>query len=140
MEHHDVFVDTSGFYALWDASDSHHRRAVELQRSLVREGIAFVTTDYILDETATLLNARHSRTAASDFLATMRDTQFVHLVWMQPMMFQKVSLYFESSQDKNWSFTDCFSFCLMRERSLTRAFTTDHHFVQAGFDTLLKQT
>jgi predicted nucleic acid-binding protein len=34
--------------------------------------------------------------------------------------------------------TDCFSFLTMRQRRLTEALTTDHHFVQAGFKVLLK--
>lgn len=36
-------------------------------------------------------------------------------------------------RDKDFSFTDCTSFVLMRELKLREALTTDHHFVQAGF-------
>ena len=36
-------------------------------------------------------------------------------------------------RDKDFSFTDCTSFILMRELKLREALTTDHHFVQAGF-------
>jgi uncharacterized protein len=40
-------------------------------------------------------------------------------------------------QDKEWSFTDCFSFHVMRELKLHRALKSDHHFQQAGFAALL---
>ncbi len=40
--------------------------------------------------------------------------------------------------DKDWSLTDCISFAVMQERSLTEALTSDHHFEQAGFTALLK--
>jgi predicted nucleic acid-binding protein len=40
--------------------------------------------------------------------------------------------------DKEWSLTDCISFVVMGERSLTEALTSDHHFEQAGFTALLK--
>jgi hypothetical protein len=35
--------------------------------------------------------------------------------------------------DKDFSFTDCTSFILMRELKLREALTTDRHFLQAGF-------
>ncbi|PYP86948.1 MAG: hypothetical protein DMF61_12200 [Blastocatellia bacterium AA13] len=41
--------------------------------------------------------------------------------------------------DKEWGITDCISFVVMRERRLTKALTTDRHFQQAGFRTLLRE-
>jgi predicted nucleic acid-binding protein len=46
--------------------------------------------------------------------------------------------YFKQHQDKEWSLVDCVSFVLMRQRGITEALTTDHHFEQAGFVCLLK--
>jgi uncharacterized protein len=40
--------------------------------------------------------------------------------------------------DKEWSFTDCTSFIVMSRMGLADAFTSDHHFEQAGFNILLK--
>ena len=39
--------------------------------------------------------------------------------------------------DKDWGMIDCISFVIMQERNLTEAFTSDHHFEQAGFNVLL---
>jgi predicted nucleic acid-binding protein len=38
-------------------------------------------------------------------------------------------------EDKSFSFTDCTSFVIMKERRIRLALTSDKHFIQAGFDT-----
>ena len=44
---------------------------------------------------------------------------------------------FEARADKEWSLTDCISFVVMTEQRIADALTTDHHFIQAGFNALL---
>jgi hypothetical protein len=39
--------------------------------------------------------------------------------------------------DKEWGLTDCVSFVVMQQMSITDALTTDDHFRQAGFRVLL---
>src|SRR5689334_11878679 len=134
----DVFMDTAGFLALWDASDEHHKTAVRLQQDLVRRKRTFVTSEYIVDETVTLLLLRHSHEAASDFLDTIEQSEAVRLEWIGPTRFHTAASFFRRHSDKDWSFTDCVTFALMRELRITDAFTTDHHFRQAGFSPLLR--
>lgn len=40
-------------------------------------------------------------------------------------------------QDKSYSLCDAVSFVVMRQRNITKALTTDHHFEQEGFQRLL---
>jgi predicted nucleic acid-binding protein len=40
--------------------------------------------------------------------------------------------------DKEWSWTDCISFAVMKEREITNALTSDQHFEQAGFTALIR--
>ena len=47
-----------------------------------------------------------------------------------------LTLYRQRS-DKERSLTDCISFVVMQREQLTQAFTSDHHFEQAGFVKLL---
>jgi predicted nucleic acid-binding protein len=53
-------------------------------------------------------------------------------------IFAKAPKLYEDVSDKNWSLTDCASFLIMREEGLTAALTHDRHFVQAGFQALLR--
>jgi uncharacterized protein len=138
MAANDVFMDSAGFLALWDAADEHHRAALRLQQRLVAAGRRFLTSDYIVDETATLLLVRHSHAAAADFLSTIEASAAVGLEWLGPERFHAACELFRKRSDKQWSFTDCTSFVLMRELRVREAFTTDRHFRQAGFVPLLR--
>ena len=132
-----VFMDSAGFLALWDSGDEHHALATSKQRQLSGKGRRFVTTDYIVDETVTLLLVRHSHAAATDFLDSATRSQGLRWEWIDSDRFYAAASVFRRHNDKEWSFTDCCSFVIMRELGITEAFTTDHHFRQAGFDALL---
>ncbi len=130
-------MDTAGFLALWDASDEHHRRALQLQSELSRKKRRFLTTDYIVDETTTLLLMRHSHAAAAEFLKTTLESATLRLEWIDSDRFHAAVELFHRHDDKQCSFTDCVSFALMHELEIRDSFTSDHHFAQAGFNTLL---
>ncbi|MEK7676178.1 MAG: PIN domain-containing protein [Verrucomicrobiota bacterium] len=134
----DLLMDTAGFLALWDAGDEQHAAAVRLQDEMVRKGRHFLTTEYVVDETVTLLLLRHSHAAAVDFLDTVDRSEALRLEWIGPERFHAAGALFRKHADKEWSFTDCVSFTVMRELRIRDAFTTDHHFRQAGFVPLLK--
>jgi uncharacterized protein len=139
MAVHDVFMDTAGFLALWDAGDEHHGRAVQLQSQLARKKRRFVTSDYVVDETVTLLLVRHSHAAACDFLQAATTAGSLRLEWIDSERFHAAAALFARHGDKQWSFTDCVSFALMRELGVADAFTTDHHFRQAEFNPLMER-
>ena len=134
----EVFVDTAGFLALWDAGDAHHRPALRLQQELARKRRHFLTTEYVADETITLLLARHSYRVATDFLDTIERSEALRKLLLKLPRMQAAANWFRKHNDKEWSFTDCVSFAVMRELRIRDAFTTDHHFQQAGFNPLLK--
>jgi predicted nucleic acid-binding protein len=135
----DVFLDTAGFLALWDAADEHHTQALRLQEDLTRSGRRFLTTDYVIDETVTLLLVRHSHAAASDFLRSVMSSESVQHHWVTADRFHTAADFFARHDDKEWSFTDCVSFALMHELNVRDSFTTDRHFRQAGFNPLLEK-
>ncbi len=54
----EVFIDTSGFFALLSSADPAHARARTQMARLARARRRALTTDHVLDETFTLLKVR----------------------------------------------------------------------------------
>ena|SRR5438876_1548037 len=133
----ETFVDSSGFYALLVRRDPAHARANDLLARSAAAGQRFVTTDYILDETATLLRSRGQGYLAKVLFETVFDSAACRVEWMDADAFARTRQFFLKHHDQAWSFTDCFSFCVMRELHLRDALTTDGHFRAAGFSPLL---
>ena len=51
-----IFVDTGAWIALEDKRDINHNIAMHFKTELINNKIRLVTTDYILDETLTLMS------------------------------------------------------------------------------------
>lgn len=66
-----LFVDTSAWFALNDRRDRHHAEATRFLESFKSEPVLFSTTDYIVDETVTLLRYKISHREALAFLRSL---------------------------------------------------------------------
>jgi predicted nucleic acid-binding protein len=53
-----IFVDTWGHLALGHRRDPHHLEVKKFYQGLRDQGVAIYTSDYVLDELVTLLNAQ----------------------------------------------------------------------------------
>ena len=53
-----IFVDTAGWMACADEGDPAHARARESRDVALEQGNILVTTDYVIDETLTLVRVR----------------------------------------------------------------------------------
>ena len=134
---HEVFIDTSAFYALLVKGDDAHVCAVQYMENAASKRQRFVTSDYVLDETATLLKARSHGHIVPRFLADVLNSRSCRIVWMDADLFSAVAQCFAKHIDQAWSFTDCVSFTIMRNLKLRVALTKDDHFHSAGFETPL---
>ncbi len=133
-----IFVDTSAWYAVEVEDDVNHEAACQVLSSIAsgKHGVA-VTSDFVLDEMLTLLRSRKSLASASAFIDKIRKSKSVRIFWVDEGLFDRALDTFKKSDDKLWSFTDCTSFALMRELAISKAFTFDKHFKEAGFLTIL---
>lgn len=133
----EVFVDTSGLHALIDKRDVHHPAARAAVAALVRRGSKLVVTDYVVDETVTLARARGSDQVSLRVLDLIEQSTGIRVEWIDAARFGATKASFHKHLDHAYSFTDCASFVVMRELKIRRALTTDGHFTEAGFETLL---
>ena len=134
----EVFVDSSGLYALADRSDSYHAQAEERVRKLIESGARLVLTDYIVDEACTLAKVRAGSDAALRLLEIVERSRAIDMVWIGIEHFEAAKALFRKHADHGYSFTDCASFVVMDKLRIRDALTSDHHFVEAGFRILLK--
>ena len=79
-------------------------------------GSGLVTTDYVLDETATLLLARGRGHLAEPLFESIAASKACQMEWVDPDRFHASRQMFLKHLDQGWSFTDCVSFHVMRQR------------------------
>ena len=72
-----VFADTSFFYALFSARETHHRRAMAISQNLAGLQVEIVTTWDVVVETVTLLRYRASFNAAKQFIGAMQTLKVI---------------------------------------------------------------
>jgi predicted nucleic acid-binding protein len=129
-----IFVDSSAWYAVYSLRDINHPFSARLIRT-VRERT--VTTDYVIDETLTLLRARHENERALVFGKSIIDERIATIVQIGDTDFSEAWNTFQRFQDKGWSFTDCTSRVVMQRLGIQRAFSFDDHFRQFGTVTVV---
>lgn len=132
-----VFVDTAGWYALLDAGDASHARAVALVRRLVTNKVPLVTSDYVIDESATLLKSRIGARIAIRLFEYLDQATTLEHEWVGSDRFQAARSLFAKLSDQGHSFTDCTSLVIIRERKIEEVVTTDRHFRAMGLRILL---
>ena len=129
-----IFIDTSAFLALEDESDQYHDEALQFREQVLRKGrYGMITTSYILDETLTLIRFRISIKSSIAFSKKIRKSKVVKIVRVSEDIEEKALDLFERYDDKDFSFTDCVSFVVMKGMGIKETFAFDHHFNQIGF-------
>jgi len=102
----------------------------------LNDGCIFVTTNYVLDETLTLIRRRLYHAAAVRFwnvLQSLIEAGLVELVRVAQAHETTAWDILERYADQTFSYTDCTSFAVMQDLGLTHAFTADQHFAILGF-------
>ena len=123
-----TFVDTSAWYALLIPGDRNHIRAIEW---LTAYSGRLLRTDYVIDDTLTLLRSRgHGGTAIDWGDAVLGPISPAVIHYLTPTDITAAWDVFRRYADKDWSFTDCTSKVVMESQGIATAFGFDQHFRQ----------
>lgn len=128
-----IYIDTGAFLARHLPADQHHKAALSIWEKLERARERCATSNFVLNETFTLLARRSSYPFAVE-----RARHWLlspDLTILRPGHAEELEAvaWFAKYADQEVPYTDCVSFALMRKGGLLRAFTFDAHFERAGF-------
>lgn len=127
-----VFVDTGAFIALMVSDDENHKSAKIFYMHATEKGTKFVTTNFVVSETMNYLRARVSHNIAVIFKENLKKSSLFEIITMTPTIEEAAFTIFKQYADKDFSFTDCASFAVMKSLKLNNAFAFDKHFEQYG--------
>ncbi|MBI3818644.1 MAG: type II toxin-antitoxin system VapC family toxin [Planctomycetes bacterium] len=127
-----LFVDTSAWFAFINKRDAGHRAVKD---ALVSFSGRVVTSNYIFDEIVTLTNARSGHVSAMRVGIFLMESKSVDLVRVTAEDEREAWSLFKARADKNYSFTDCTSFVLLRRLAIDDCLALDEDFEREGFHT-----
>jgi predicted nucleic acid-binding protein len=131
-----LFVDTWGWLTLRDKSERRHAEMWQAFESFQQPEHRIFTSDFVLDETFTLLFRRLPFAAAREsmeLLATSMDEGSLVSIPITGTRFKAAQALRLRYQDKPAiSFTDLTSMAVMQEFNIQKILTEDNHFAQVG--------
>ena len=131
-----MFVDTAGWMACADRADPAHAPCRAARDRALETGHNLITSDFVIDETLTLIRFRLGLDAASAWWDQIERSARLRWERVESDRFERARHVFFRYRDKDLSFTDCTSIVIMRELKLRTVITTDRHFHQMGFEVL----
>ncbi len=125
-----IFIDTSFLVAFYNKGDENHLKA----REFIRNGNEhlYVITDYIFDEFLTVLLVRRNKALSVEAGVKLLTDRDIRLLRINADVFAKAWEIYRLFKDKQWSFTDCTSYVLMKNLSMDAGLSFDAHFLQFG--------
>ncbi|MGH9745800.1 MAG: type II toxin-antitoxin system VapC family toxin [Candidatus Acidiferrales bacterium] len=129
-----IFVDTWGWLVLADPKDPLHSEAVGCYEEFSGRTGRVVTSNFILNETFTLLFRRRPHKEALHFSEGLLQSPFIRIETVTEHRFLRAFELRRKFSDKpRISFTDLSSMAIMMELKVSDILTGDPHFNQVGF-------
>jgi len=128
-----VFIDTGFFKALVNGKDDFHKKSVEIWGKFSKSKIVLTTSNYIVDESLTVIRIKCGLAKALKFRDLLgRNSDMLKIMRISVKDEAKAWFWFEKDWSK-LSYTDCISFAIMKRLGIKRVASFDNHFKRAGF-------
>jgi|SRR3989344_831782 len=128
-----VFLDTSFFKAAIDPKDDFYIEAKMILNKLQKDKVTLVTSNYVLDESFTLIRKRCGREMVDKFRKDLSKSTLVATIIRVTVVDEANAWEWFLLNWSDLSFTDCVSFALMKRLEITRVATFDKDFERAEF-------
>lgn len=127
-----IFVNSSGWLALYNTADANHEAARQLWDDLRSQAVRFITTDYVLDQVYTALKVFGSLHSAQAFQQVISKSALVRLFMVDSVIFDRAWKVFVDDEQTHWTFTDCINYSVIQYAGVTEVFTFDPTFAAPG--------
>jgi uncharacterized protein len=131
-----VFIDTWGWITLGNSRENLHGIVKKWYPDFRKRGGSVYTSDYVLDETNTLLFRKLPFSKAKESFGNIEkaiDENYLNLEFVSPDRFEMAKLLRLKYDDKPLiSFTDLTSFVIISELNIEYVLTEDRHFFSSG--------
>ncbi len=135
-----LFVDSSALVALGDDTDDHYKKADRFFRNQLG-ATRFITSDFVLDETLTLLSRRIGATNAVAFATNavafahgLLASRAYRVYYVDAALLAMSLDFLVKYADKGVSFTDATTMAFVRTQHISKVFTFDSDFRKLGFE------
>jgi predicted nucleic acid-binding protein len=125
-----ILLDTSAIYALADKADPNHTTAYRKFEDVLKSGESFLVHNYILLESAALLQARLGLQSALLFL---KDAESFEMEWIDQDLHEGAAKELGRIRKRGISLVDCTSFLVMRRKGIKKVLAFDPDFQDQGF-------
>ncbi len=137
MNKREIFLDTSFVVAIINNDDQFHKESLDLEKDLKSYATVWITEAILIEIGNTF--SKSNKSPVSDFIQYCYVSPQIHVVNTDEGLLRQALDLFRYT-DKDWSLTDCISFVVMRREGINIAYSSDHHFEQAGFQYILKSS
>jgi len=126
-----VFIDTSALYALLVSTEADHEAAVATLDRLVRAKRPLLASNYVLLETAAVLQHRFGLTSVRDLEDHL--VPLLRVAWVSGETHQRALERLFRTNRRELSLVDCSSFEVMDAEGIREAFAFDSDFAAEGY-------
>ena len=130
-----VFVDTSAILALADTEDHSYRVAAAVWQRLIAEKHQLLTTNYVLVETCSLLQARIGIQSVREFLSSI--VPLINVIWIDEETHKASLQVLLLANQRRLNLVDCTSMAVARQSGIDHFFAFDRHLSERGFICLI---